>query len=247
MKIENLKLKKMMSSLLLRGSKGVFLRDSSKSWNKRWSLFTMHSKLSTNKGFTLLFAVLVSVLVLAVGASIISIALKQVVLSGAGRESQFAFYAANTGLECALYWDLHPKAETDGSLSYVFPAKFLAQGGPDQNRWSTAEEITCGGTTALPGQIINGANYGGAQNFTNSGQDFSTDNDYTFRMAITNDVGVYDVLYCAEVKVTKSYSDPSNAGTGRITTTISSKGLNTCDPENNPRAVERGLVLQYQS
>jgi hypothetical protein len=44
-----------------------------------------------NKGFTMLFAVLVSVIVLAVGASIISIALKQVVLSGIGRESQYAF------------------------------------------------------------------------------------------------------------------------------------------------------------
>ncbi len=55
----------------------------------------------------MLFAVLISIIVLAVGASIINIALKQVVLSGVGRESQYAFYAANTGIECALYWDLN--------------------------------------------------------------------------------------------------------------------------------------------
>jgi hypothetical protein len=31
---------------------------------------------------------------------------KQVLLSSLGRDSQFAFYAADTAAECALYWDL---------------------------------------------------------------------------------------------------------------------------------------------
>ena len=59
------------------------------------------------KGFTILFAVLVSTLVLAVGASIIALSFKQIILSGSARESQFAFYASNTGYECALYWDFN--------------------------------------------------------------------------------------------------------------------------------------------
>lgn len=58
------------------------------------------------RGLTILFAVLVSILVLAVGTSIINLSLKQVLLSGSARESQFAFYASNTGVECALYWDI---------------------------------------------------------------------------------------------------------------------------------------------
>jgi hypothetical protein len=58
------------------------------------------------KGYTALFAVLVSSLVLAVGVGIINITLKEITLSGAGRESQLAFYAADTGAECAMYWDL---------------------------------------------------------------------------------------------------------------------------------------------
>jgi hypothetical protein len=74
-------------------------------------------KLQKNKGFTLLFAVLVSVLVLAVGTSIISIALRQVVLSGVGRDSQYAFYAANTGIECALFWDLNGGVTFQSSLN----------------------------------------------------------------------------------------------------------------------------------
>ncbi len=57
------------------------------------------------RGFTLLLAALVSSIVLAIGAAIFGIAQKQVLLSAIGRDSQFAFYAADTAAECALYWD----------------------------------------------------------------------------------------------------------------------------------------------
>ncbi|MDO8552388.1 MAG: hypothetical protein Q7S01_02525 [bacterium] len=59
-----------------------------------------------SRGFTLLLAALISSVVLALGVSIFEIARKQVNLSSIGRESQFAFYAADTGAECALYWDV---------------------------------------------------------------------------------------------------------------------------------------------
>ena len=58
------------------------------------------------RGFTVLFAALIASLVLTLGASIFSIAQKQVILSSLGRNSQYAFYAADTGAECALYWDV---------------------------------------------------------------------------------------------------------------------------------------------
>ena len=69
-------------------------------------LKTQNSKLKTTRGFTLLLAALVSSIVLALGVSIFEIARKQVTLSSLGRDSQFAFYAADTGAECALYWDV---------------------------------------------------------------------------------------------------------------------------------------------
>src|SRR3990167_2209689 len=68
-------------------------------------LKTKNSKLRTSRGFTLLLAALVSSIVLAVGAAIFGIAQKQVLLSAIGRDSQLAFYAADTAAECALYWD----------------------------------------------------------------------------------------------------------------------------------------------
>ncbi len=58
------------------------------------------------RGFTLLLAALVASVVLALGSSIFTIAKKQVTLSSLGRDSQFAFYAADTVAECALYYDV---------------------------------------------------------------------------------------------------------------------------------------------
>jgi hypothetical protein len=57
-------------------------------------------------GFALLFSVLVSSLLLTIGLSIFSIALKELAISTATRQSIHAFYAADSGLECANYWDL---------------------------------------------------------------------------------------------------------------------------------------------
>ncbi len=68
------------------------------------------ARLRTQRGFTLLLAALVASIVLALGSSIFLIARKQVTLSSLGRDSQFAFYAADTGAECALYWDIRQSA-----------------------------------------------------------------------------------------------------------------------------------------
>lgn len=60
----------------------------------------------TSRGFTLLLAALVSSVVLALGAAIYGLVVKELELSGLGRDSQFAFFAADTAAECALYWDV---------------------------------------------------------------------------------------------------------------------------------------------
>ncbi|HXK39131.1 MAG TPA: hypothetical protein VJ043_03525 [Candidatus Paceibacterota bacterium] len=69
-------------------------------------LRTTNYELRTNRGFTLLLAALVASITLAIGVSIFEITQKQVILSSLGRDSQFAFYTADTGAECALYYDV---------------------------------------------------------------------------------------------------------------------------------------------
>ena len=56
----------------------------------------------SSKGYTLLFAVIVSVLVLSIAAFILSVSRKQFILSSSARDSIYAFYAADSGLECAV-------------------------------------------------------------------------------------------------------------------------------------------------
>lgn len=59
-----------------------------------------------NSGFALLFSVMVSSLLLTIGLSIFGIALKELAISTAARESIHAFFAADSGRECAIYWDI---------------------------------------------------------------------------------------------------------------------------------------------
>ena len=69
------------------------------------NIFRKQNTKTGSRGFTLLIAALVASIVLALGTSIYEIASKEVQLSSLGRDSQFAFYAADTAAECALYWD----------------------------------------------------------------------------------------------------------------------------------------------
>jgi Tfp pilus assembly protein PilE len=57
------------------------------------------------RGFTLLIAVILSSVVLTVGLTLLEVAYKQVILSSTAKQSQTAFYNADSALECALYYD----------------------------------------------------------------------------------------------------------------------------------------------
>ena len=82
---------------------------------------TIYRTRSSKRGFTLLIAALTASIVLALGAAIFSIAQKQLTLSAIGRDSQFAFYAADTAVECALYWDFRYSFFATSTPSGVFP------------------------------------------------------------------------------------------------------------------------------
>lgn len=65
----------------------------------------MKKNIQTNRGYTLLFAVLVSSILLSVGISILNISKKEFLIATSARDSSAAFYAADSGLECAIYAD----------------------------------------------------------------------------------------------------------------------------------------------
>ena len=69
-------------------------------------------------GFTLLLSILVVSVVLSVGLGIFDIMTKELKLSGLGRESQVAFYAADAGIECFFYWEIKHPGLADSAFGY---------------------------------------------------------------------------------------------------------------------------------
>ncbi|MEX0918517.1 MAG: hypothetical protein WDZ85_00915 [Candidatus Paceibacterota bacterium] len=64
----------------------------------------IRSRKQNKAGFVLLYSVLVTTVVLAVGLVLSNIITKQIILSIVARDSQVAFYAADSGYECLQYW-----------------------------------------------------------------------------------------------------------------------------------------------
>ncbi len=66
--------------------------------------FHYPTKVKSHKAFALLYTALISSLLLSLAMSISVIVMKDIRLSSISRESQKAFYAADSAAECALYW-----------------------------------------------------------------------------------------------------------------------------------------------
>ena len=75
--------------------------------------------MSNKNGFTLLFAVLFVSATLALSLGLSNLIIGQIQLSGSGRDSQFAFYAADSGAECATYWDRFNNSFSTSSASNI--------------------------------------------------------------------------------------------------------------------------------
>ncbi len=204
------------------------------------------NKIIKNKtGFTLTFAILVSTLLLSLALSMASLTLKGLALSSIGKESRSAFYAADGGIECALYWDVHGRYINPSQ--YVTPAISVSDGyefnDPDiNNRFMfkseerlspTKNAIQCGdkNLTTVPNTTVTFA----------SGEILDGTNTYyksDFRVDFKDDS-------CALVEVRKYHS--STDGQDMVTSTqVISNGINDCTDTNNPFRVQRTMRLTYR-
>jgi hypothetical protein len=166
-----------------------------------------HSK----QGFALLMGVLVASVLLALTMVMFSISLKQLTLSTVSKESQIALYAADTGLECALYWDL----KGDGNQSLF-----------DKDTAAPSQGVVCAGNPAVTTNsqtlvdttksIVGGSGFGVTGNFQ------------------------IDLIgnSCVIVKI---YKTASITVPGKTDTRIESRGYNTCNinsPQRLERGLE---------
>lgn len=168
-------------------------------------------KVKRTKGFTLFVALLVAALMLAIGFSIGSIILKQVLLSATGGGSQIAFYAADAAAECALFWD---RKDGDGVSIGSSPFGTSTPDGADL----LGESIVCGTGELDSAGVIYGWNKEcdtaicdvGSKATTTFVIDYSDPKDEKY-------------LACATVMVSKVI----NSDTGEEETTIDARGYNT--------------------
>ena len=99
------------------------------------------------KGFTLLLAVVLSSLLLSIGIAVFNSTFKGLELSSLGRDSQFAFYSADAGLECALYWDIRESAFATSSASILSTSSVECREQNIADGWSLSRDATSARTT----------------------------------------------------------------------------------------------------
>jgi Tfp pilus assembly protein PilX len=64
----------------------------------------------SRRGMTLFISISIVSILLMIIYSLVSIVIKGTQFAATGRESQYAYYAAESGLECAIYWDTEADA-----------------------------------------------------------------------------------------------------------------------------------------
>lgn len=203
---------------------------------------------SYKKGFVLAFSLLISSIVLVLAFGIFSILLKQIVLTSSAKDSQIAFYAADAGMECALYWDTHTSRDPSAFPNQQFPYNYTGMFGlsidnpdialsyPDFNQVTldlgNPEVVTCGVDGMSLYDVVD----------TSDIDDIPvpvTLSSFTFDTTTNRKV-------CASVRISKRYGSPTISGNPKsgFDTIIESRGYNDCDGTNIKR-VERALEVKY--
>ena len=197
------------------------------------------------RGFTLLLAALIASIMLSLASAIFSIATKQNTLASLSQQSQYAFYAADSGAECALYWDIHPQ-----------PIGYFATTTP--NLTPTCDGYTLFNTAPWPSG--NSAQYSSPS----SGPEYTTSFNLQLNNGPLNNGPM--LTYCAIVTVIKCQGalldtgiccqygvatdgscNPSGNQITTISTQIRSNGFNTscATIATGQNVLERSVELNY--
>lgn len=178
--------------------------------------YILHKKFRTSQGYSLLLAILIINIVLAMSLGIFSITMKALQLSSFTKDSQKAFGVADRALECVLYWD------NAYDWNGMTPAKTIFSTSTAYTPPTNLSSATCDGQ-----QLSNAAlpPTGTGWAVTNTVATGTTKLTLTYTKEST----------CAEIDVVK----------GLTTTRISVSGYNTC-ASANPRKVQRTIQVDTQ-
>lgn len=183
---------------------------------------TMHYyKKEGQNGFAILFAVLMASVLLMVGLSIYNVSIKELVLTGYIDETNRAAYAAQSGIECALFWILKADdriinlSNADGSFNVT-----------------NVNNMLCGTEQGDKQQNLNTDSFG--------------DINLSYHIKKVDESSVdssYNVLNISSSKLSPiPESTPEDSDPLTFKVTIKSCGYNT-DDEFDPRRVERCFTI----
>ena len=178
------------------------------------------------KGYTLLFSIIVASIVLSIAAFILSVSRKQFILSSVSRDSTMAIYAADSAIQCAIgaYYNGYLDVKPDANGNPTSPISIPCMGGQHPGVY----------------EIFNDNSYN-LKNDANA-HIYSYRNQSPLLFGFGNDS-------CALVTITNGL----DVTTSKHRIFIESRGYNNqfsapCDPSAayNPRTVERAIRLIYE-
>lgn len=178
----------------------------------------IYKKNTSQQGFTLIISIFLATIVLTITLSMMQLLYKQLTLSTADRESQVAFFAADSGMECAYYWDFRGdiSGSSTGSIFSGTNSATVAGLAP-----------SCGGkniyTTTGPGTP--------AETAFDTSATTATEDITTFYMTGLAGTNACNYVIIKKNKIT-------------ATTSIESHGQNRCI-SGDLRRVERAIQFRY--
>ena len=87
---------------------------------QKQNLISLKNQKNQNQGFVILFAVVLTSIILSVSLGLADITYKEISFGTSAKNTGDAFFAADTGAECALYYDADVVATAEGPLQNPF-------------------------------------------------------------------------------------------------------------------------------
>ncbi len=112
-------------------------------------MINLIKKTKNQEGVTLYISIVVTSALLLVSLAIADVTMKQATLASINRDSHIAFFAADSGVECALYWDV--KNISGGSAFSTTTTSTISCNGDSNNPEN--QNIVVGGTGTTTFQI----------------------------------------------------------------------------------------------
>ena len=144
-----------------------------------------------NRGFALLVAIIFTAVVLSVSLALLNVSYKQILLTSTARQSQYAFYNADSALECAL--ELDQKGPSGSSVfdytaepagtnlspiqceGQTFNYTASAQGSSPR---TTTFSIPCAGGSTNASVVVTKTSSGGTNMYSNGFNNCNTNDPY---------------------------------------------------------------------